>query len=120
MAAMGIPGRATISRHDYRAYIQSSAWRRVRARYWASKLPQTCYVCDAARSPGMHLHHRTYKNLGTERLMDLVPVCPTCHDLIHEAHKTIPAATRNGPWGATKYVRAEVQRQRKRRAHKRS
>lgn len=117
---MGIPGRATVSRHEYRYYINSPAWRQVRDRYWASKLPKSCYVCDAPRRPGMHLHHRTYKNLGAERLMDLVPVCPTCHDHIHELHKTVPAASRNGLWGATKYARAEVQRQRKRQTRPRS
>ncbi len=111
---MGSPGRATVSRLEYRDYINSPEWRRVRARYWASKLPQACYVCNAPRRAGMHLHHRTYKNLGSERLMDLVPVCPSCHDRIHEVYRTIPAAARNGLWGATKYVRADVQRQRKR------
>lgn len=107
---MGVPGRGTVSRAGYPEYIKSRAWAEVRARYWASALPKGCYVCDAPRRPGMHLHHRTYKNLGAERLMDLVPVCPPCHDLVHHAHRTNPAAARNGLWGATKYVRAQVQR----------
>lgn len=73
---MGVPGKATVTRAGYRAYINSPAWRAVRERYWASKMPKVCYVCGCPRRPGMHLHHRTYKNLGNERLMDLVPVCP--------------------------------------------
>jgi len=102
---MGVPGRGTVSRSEYRAYIQSHAWRTVRARYWASNLPKSCYVCDAPRRAGMHLHHRTYKNLGSERLMDLVPLCPECHDAVHTAHRTDPSAARRGLWETTKRVR---------------
>lgn len=94
-----------MTREGYRAYIASAAWRAVRERYWSSKLPQECYVCDAPRLPGMHLHHRTYKNLGTERLMDLVPVCPGCHEVVHQIHRTEPRFARAGLWEATKEAR---------------
>ncbi|WP_341940346.1 HNH endonuclease signature motif containing protein [Microbacterium sp. LWH10-1.2] len=101
---MSSPGKATVTRENYRAYINSAAWRATRERYWNSKLSKECWVCDAPRSKGMHLHHRTYKNLGNERLMDLVPVCPACHDLIHE----IAAARGNrlsNLWKATTIAR---------------
>src|SRR5690606_19121762 len=86
---------------EYERYIQSAAWRRKREAYWRSGLPKNCYVCDAERRPGMHLHHRTYKNLGSERLMDLVPLCPGCHDLVHRIHRE-PKFRRKGLWYATK------------------
>jgi len=70
---MAAPGRGTVTRAGYRAYIQSPGWRAVRQRYFDSKMPQDCFVCATPRKPGMHLHHRTYENLGAERLMDLVP-----------------------------------------------
>jgi hypothetical protein len=81
----------------YRRYMQSKAWRVKKAKYWKSKYPKCCYVCGAARHPRMHLHHRTYVRLGKERLSDLVPVCESCHQYIHDYHKnsklTLEAAT---------------------------
>lgn len=99
---MSSPGRAKYGPHQYRDYIQSAEWRAVRERYWASKLPKNCFVCDGTRVPGMHLHHRTYKNLGAERLMDLVPVCPRCHAFIHELSRDPFWKTHGGLWAATK------------------
>lgn len=85
----------------YADHIRSPAWRATRERYWRSKMPKDCYVCGAPRRKGMHLHHRTYKNLGRERLMDLVPVCPPCHDAVH----AIQRATGVDLWRATKSAR---------------
>lgn len=99
---MSAPGRGIYGPHQYRQYIQSAEWRAVRERYWASKLPKNCFVCDGPRVKGMHLHHRTYKNLGAERLMDLVPVCPRCHDFIHELAHDPYWKKRGGLWAATK------------------
>ena len=65
----------------YRAYIRSADWRRVRDRYWRSGLPKVCQGCGAIE--GLHLHHRTYKRLGAERLTDLVPLCESCHAEVH-------------------------------------
>lgn len=98
-------GRGRVARVGYRDYIQSAAWRAVRARYWASKLPTDCYCCGTPRAPGFHLHHRTYKNLGAERLTDLVPVCPPCHEEIHRLHRSDPKWQRKGLWFVTKEVR---------------
>ncbi|MET3567964.1 5-methylcytosine-specific restriction endonuclease McrA [Leifsonia sp. 563] len=108
---MGVPGKRTVSRAGYSAYIQSPEWRAVRQRYFASGMPQECYVCGTPRKPGMHLHHRTYKNLGAERLMDLVPVCPGCHELIHAIfNSNRPYWEREGLWFATKKARMLVQK----------
>ena len=104
---MSVPGRRTVERSEYRDYIQSAEWRRTRERYWASKLPHDCYCCGTQRRPGFHLHHRTYKNLGQERLMDLVPVCPRCHDNIHALYESDPEWKRRGLWYATQRVRKQ-------------
>lgn len=90
---------------EYRTYIRSNQWRRTRERYWKSGLPTSCYVCDAPRHKGMHLHHRTYKNLGNERLMDLVPLCEWCHEYIHTVFDSDPIWKRRGLWAATKEAR---------------
>lgn len=102
---MSAPGKATVTASGYRAYIQSAQWRTTRQRYWKSKLPKECYVCDAPRSPGMHLHHRTYKNLGNERLMDLVPVCPKCHEVVHEIARREFGGHTTNLWKATTKAR---------------
>lgn len=105
---MGVPGKRTVSRMDYRAYIASPEWQATRQRYWNSKLPKECWVCDAPRSPGMHLHHRTYKNLGNERLMDLVPVCAACHKVIHQIAKTQYGGNTSNLWKATTAARRRL------------
>ena len=97
---------STPDRPTYTAYIRSPAWRRKREQYWASKMPKDCYVCGTHRVPGFHLPHRTYKNLGNERLMDLTPVCEPCHSLIHRVQRADPQRwKRAGLWAVTKWVR---------------
>jgi 5-methylcytosine-specific restriction endonuclease McrA len=85
----------------YADHLRSPEWRATRERYWRSKLPKACYVCGRPKHRGMHLHHRTYKNLGAERLMDLVPVCFGCHEEIHEYQR----ATGMDLWKAKRRAR---------------
>jgi len=65
---------------NYEAYIASKAWKRMRSKYEA-KYPKRCYICDGREK--IHLHHKTYKRLGKERLGDLVWLCEECHAIIH-------------------------------------
>lgn len=102
----------------YDEYIKSNAWKQKRAKYWLSKLPKTCFVCGAARHPGMHLHHRTYKNFGNERLMDLVPICQQCHNLVHEVYESDPKWKVRGLWAATNEARKVWRKNRSRPAQK--
>lgn len=76
----------------------------MRSRYFASKLPKECYGCGAGWRPGFELHHRTYKNLGAERLMDLVLMCPGCHAEVHRLSRS----DGRDLWSATKAVRRPV------------
>jgi hypothetical protein len=78
-------GHRTVApgRDAYLQYLRSDAWRRVKLRYLASNLPKCCYVCQAPWRDGFHFHHKTYKNLGNERLMDIGPLCPECHAALH-------------------------------------
>ena len=72
---------------NYESYIQSKDWRKVRERYFESNMPQVCFACSLKKQSGFHLHHKTYKRLGKERLTDLMLLCPDCHTKIHKAHK---------------------------------
>jgi 5-methylcytosine-specific restriction endonuclease McrA len=102
---MGASGKATVTKTGYKEYIKSPEWRRTRDRYWASKLSKECFGCGTPRHKGMHLHHRTYKNLGNERLMDLVPMCERCHQDVHDLHRSSPKWQKYGLWSATKAIR---------------
>jgi hypothetical protein len=86
---------------DYKEYIRSKAWKKVRERYWASKLPQCCYICGSERQPGFHLHHATYSSFGNEKLSHLRPVCQPCHTKIHQVKDKNP---KWNMWGVTKYA----------------
>lgn len=111
---MSAPGRAEYGPSQCGAYIQSAEWRATRERYWSSKLPHNCYVCDKPRVAGMHLHHRTYKNLGNERLMDLVAVCPECHSFVHQLSRETYWKNHGGLWAATKEARRRAHPTRRR------
>ena len=66
---------------DYAEYLASNHWVDVRRRFWASKLPKCRGGCGSGLR--LELHHRTYKRLGAEYLMDLILVCRDCHQKIH-------------------------------------
>lgn len=67
---------------EYREYLRTHHWRRVRSDYF-DKHPRQCFVCEHANRP-IHLHHRTYKNVGHEPHEDLVPLCERCHTALHK------------------------------------
>lgn len=79
--------QATVKPEDYATYIRSPQWRAVRQRFIASKIPKICYGCRKPWGKGDHLHHRTYRTLGNERLMDLVPLCQGCHARVHRIYE---------------------------------
>lgn len=86
---------------EYKKYIQSPKWRKVRKKFFESKLPKDCFVCFRDDQI-LDLHHRTYARLGHERLTDLVLVCRDCHNEIHKYAKENPTV---GLWVATSKVR---------------
>jgi hypothetical protein len=87
---------------DYFEYITSTAWQDIKARYMASDHPKSCGVCGRSWvSDGtFDFHHKTYKRLGAEWLIDIAPVChDPCHQLIHDIHKEQQSSSANkGLW----------------------
>lgn len=68
----------------YERYITSDAWTRRKVEYfWIRE--KVCWACGSKDS--IHLHHHTYDRLGNELNEDLVPLCKTCHRLVHEHHR---------------------------------
>jgi len=64
--------------------MSSSRWERRRVAYYA-KHEKACRACSSKEE--IHLHHHTYNRLGHEHDDDLVPLCKTCHFLVHKLHK---------------------------------
>jgi hypothetical protein len=58
--------RQRLSSSHYQEYIHSSRWRRKRLRYmrWHGHRCHDCWH----RPPKLHIHHKTYKRLGRERI----------------------------------------------------
>jgi hypothetical protein len=69
---------------SYREYLFSGHWAQTKARFRASKFCRNrCYCCESERRQ-IHIHHRSYKRFGRERLGDFVELCDECHATIHE------------------------------------
>lgn len=88
----------------YAAYLSSDHWKRVRGLFIS---PGTkCQACLLAEA--VNLHHKNYKNLGSETQDDVVPLCGGCHRRVHIS-ETMGCKT--GLEGALKRV---IKRNRKR------
>lgn len=69
---------------DYGEYIRTSPyWQKVRkARYNFDK--GCCVVCHRPLAPGeFETHHLSYMHLGSERIRDVLTLCPACHTVFH-------------------------------------
>ena len=96
---------------NYYDYIQSSDWQQKRKKYYSSDLKKQfnlknswkC-VCCLSDNVSLELHHRTYKRLGNEHLKDLVCVCRSCHQLIHDHYKN-DKSSRKSLWKSTNVIK---------------
>ncbi len=69
------------AKDKYAKYLKSSHWYKVRKQYLANHLYR-CAKCGMTHGI-LHLHHKTYKNLGNERMEDLQLLCEDCHSQTH-------------------------------------
>jgi 5-methylcytosine-specific restriction endonuclease McrA len=70
----------------YDGYLSSPQWFKFREQvllYWDYK----CALCCSPRA--LHVHHRTYKRLGNERLNDCVALCADCHKMVTRRRKRL-------------------------------
>mgnify|MGYP001618646519 CR=1 FL=1 len=84
---------------SYSAYLQSPQWKLFRDRVKAS----ACYSCGR-HNVILQVHHINYDRLGDERPDDVVTLCNSCHEAIHDivrdgisletAHETYKAPVR--------------------------
>lgn len=70
------------TRKEYREeYLNSQEWKDLRKTIMFSK--PDCQCC--LEKPALDVHHMVYRNIVDILYTDLLPVCRTCHELIHEA-----------------------------------
>jgi hypothetical protein len=66
---------------DYQVYLKSKEWRAKRE--WAlERAGNRCQLCNSGAN--LHVHHRTYENLGHEHPGDVIVLCGGCHGAFHE------------------------------------
>ena len=71
----------TLGHKTYRNYLASDHWQTVRDSYLATN----GQLCGAGCGRiGQHLHHKTYERLGREELTDLILLCASCHENVHQ------------------------------------
>ena len=73
-----------IYKEYHRRAIKSDHWKnlRMQAIYNAGN---RCQVCNAKGK--LHVHHRTYDNIGNEKISDVIVLCGSCHEKFHDAGK---------------------------------
>ena len=76
-----------MTHEQYIDYIQSDGWRQKREEYILVKKPTQCGSCNRPFQHYFNLHHITYKNLGNEKLEDLIMLCSSCHRKLHDSLK---------------------------------
>jgi len=64
----------------YRRYLSNPAWKE-RAKRAKRKAGFKCQKCGSRKN--LHVHHKTYDNLGCERDEDLTVLCKKCHFAEH-------------------------------------
>lgn len=65
-------------------YMQSDKWDQIRKAV-LQRDNYTCRKCNASDIT-LDVHHLHYRSLGNESLEDLITVCRSCHNEIHDLH----------------------------------
>lgn len=90
-----------MTRRQYRGgYLRSPWWISFRAGWWSRHPNAVCLRCKKPRNffavkmtfkgpvyvlkgHTIDLHHLTYERIGCERDTDVIPLCRSCHKLVH-------------------------------------
>ena len=75
-------------RAAYCNYMASEQWFALRGRWAADWVishgsEPRCLICGIEWALCDDLHHRTYERLGNEAARDLIPLCRSCHGVLH-------------------------------------
>lgn len=64
----------------YQDYLQSDHWQEIR-KSTILAADNRCMLCNSDGT--LHVHHRTYENLGREEPTDIIALCDKCHAKFH-------------------------------------
>ena len=99
----------------YEEYLSSEHWKDLRKRMLSSKMKYVCHICGVDK--GLQLHHKTYKRMGMEWLMDVIWLCGDCHKRVHVYDREHRGKWTN-LWAASKAVKRQDKIEGKRKARK--
>lgn len=77
------PNKSYYQKKSYNFYLSSKTWKDKRDRI--IKKRKVCKSCHDNKD--LELHHLSYKNIFDEPDGDLMLLCKTCHNQVHEYHK---------------------------------
>jgi 5-methylcytosine-specific restriction endonuclease McrA len=66
---------------SYSEYLKTYHWRTMR-RLALEASEQRCILCDSPDD--LDVHHRTYDRKAAERMTDVVVLCRSCHERVHD------------------------------------
>ena len=69
--------------HKYDSYILSKEWK-IKRKQALDFHGDFCSQCKSKKD--LHVHHKTYANLGNEPMEDLVILCRDCHYVEHNPY----------------------------------
>lgn len=70
---------------DYKEYLKTPHWRKTRNKA-LKHYGKHCYLCGSTEH--IVIHHNSYKNIGHEKMEDLIPLCNKCHAIYHSSTKS--------------------------------
>jgi 5-methylcytosine-specific restriction endonuclease McrA len=69
---------------NYSAYLTSAEWKE-KSDAEKIKAGWRCSNCNyLGNETTLHVHHKTYKNVGNEKPGDLIVLCRDCHSKLHD------------------------------------
>lgn len=71
------------STKEHKAYIQTKKWKCIRKEV-LKRDGGKCVVCGSKSK--LEIHHITYENWKNENLDELVTLCKTCHNAVHDIY----------------------------------
>lgn len=71
-----------MTKEDYRAYLQTEHWQRVRKEA-KERAGYRCQLCGSDKVYNLEVHHNSYENLYNEKPEDVVVLCGPCHSRYH-------------------------------------
>lgn len=68
---------------DYQKYLDSDEWK-IKKGFILDRDEYRCRICNVSNVVELHVHHRSYQNLGKpEEVQDLITLCSDCHEIAH-------------------------------------